>query len=536
MVAPSRSAPVSGQLPEQSKSLPLSVTSLVVHSGRAMQIGIMALTGLLVSVGFALMLRNNSTLSIWTDEAYSLHTATQSLGNVWSESLGLQRQGPVYFLSLATWLKLAPGLWGARLLSTVFVGGAVLFAGLTARDVMPRDRWLYPLLVALCPYTLWAGSEARVYAMSLFLASLSTYLLLRALAQPRPLVYWIGYALTTAFGVIAFYPMALLPVGQVLAAYAVGSREARRSLCIAAGGTILMLLPWVPIAWSQVSQSWLPEWNNLIQPFDAPQQHVSMIGSIVNAAGFMAGSVMRSPIIIDRAPVRLFAILLVLVAGGIAVARGKTAMNPACRFFLLCFGIIASGLILLIVLRPGLIRDRYAVILVVPTMAAIASCVTAIPAERLRTVLVVAWCGLMGVSMISYQRNNQSVQDWRGISTYIAARGQPHEPILVHSADGVLPLKFEMHGSNPVRGIPAEPDLVVYDPGELRVSSVAQVDSALTPLLSGQGTIWLVLNRSLTPRFGTAYVDQFRVASLRTIDSVSAPGLSAYHVQLRSQN
>lgn len=69
-------------------------------------------------------------LNLWVDEAYSLHTSHQPLGQVIVQAMRFEQQPPLYFAVLALWRWISPSVTWARLFSllcttlTVVVGGA----------------------------------------------------------------------------------------------------------------------------------------------------------------------------------------------------------------------------------------------------------------------------------------------------------------------------------------------------------------------------------------------------------------------------
>ena len=81
--------------------------------------GYLFYTFLLIYASFLLILCYK--LSIWEDEAYSLHTTAYSLSEVIGLSYNFEGQPPAYFIILALWRKIDDGIFFARLLSVLFI-------------------------------------------------------------------------------------------------------------------------------------------------------------------------------------------------------------------------------------------------------------------------------------------------------------------------------------------------------------------------------------------------------------------------------
>lgn len=133
---------------------------------------------LIVYAVVAIYLSNE--LNVWEDETYSLHTSSNSIPSVISQSYNFEGQPPVYFILLSLWRLINPGIFFARLFSLLLIAFSALFFHRIVRLISGNDstRWLV-IIFLLNPFTLWAALEIRTYALLIFLSSVSIYYFFR---------------------------------------------------------------------------------------------------------------------------------------------------------------------------------------------------------------------------------------------------------------------------------------------------------------------------------------------------------------------
>lgn len=119
-------------------------------------------------------------LNIWEDEAYSLHTTSNNLSTVISQSYNFEGQPPCYFLILAIWRHINSGIFFARLLSLIFIGFSSYFFYRIVCFILASgsSRWML-IIFLLNPFTVWAGLEIRLYSLVIFLSTILTYYFFR---------------------------------------------------------------------------------------------------------------------------------------------------------------------------------------------------------------------------------------------------------------------------------------------------------------------------------------------------------------------
>lgn len=155
--------------------------------------------------------------SLWYDECWSLRRWQEFLGVPAAEKLSWALEGwPPYDVGMSFWIAAGTDEFLMRLPSAVFgtLTIVVIFA-LGSRLLDPRCGLIASLLLALSPFHVWYSQEARLYALLVLLASLSTLGFVRWL-QDRSSASWWFWTLSTATAVVTFRPAVYLWLIQAL--------------------------------------------------------------------------------------------------------------------------------------------------------------------------------------------------------------------------------------------------------------------------------------------------------------------------------
>ena len=112
------------------------------------------------------------------------------------------------------------------------------------RTVGVRAGLVACALVALSPFLIFYSTEARPYALLVFLGLLSTLALLRAL-DTGGRRWWALYAVCACGVAYTHYTGVFLLVGQFIWAF-IAHPKARRALTVASAAAAIAFIPWVP--------------------------------------------------------------------------------------------------------------------------------------------------------------------------------------------------------------------------------------------------------------------------------------------------
>ncbi len=182
----------------------------------------------------------------WVDEIYALWYVGRPLVEALRIIIQPRHNGPLYFLLLWIWRTLAGDSdFAVRYLSTLASVATVALTWRLARDwFTARTAHLAALVLAMMPFAVYYGQEAKMYALHMALAVFSLLALERALRRDswrRWAVYLVGLnalMYTHYFGAFA-------AAAQALATLVIVWRRprVRRHYLMCLGGMVLFYLP-----------------------------------------------------------------------------------------------------------------------------------------------------------------------------------------------------------------------------------------------------------------------------------------------------
>ncbi len=228
---------------------------------------------IITALSLAIALHALSADSLWGDEIFTAIFANQSLPNVINWTAG-DIHPPLYYLlagnfsrviippgttqlpnQISDWLWRFPSVLFTVLTVAVTYRLARSFACRTGKPGQTQTTAVIALLLlALAPIAVKYAQEARMHALFMFLSALSTWLLFRALAQPRLWTRWLAFALAAAANIYTMYFGFLILTAQ--GAYVLfltlspitPHRKARlASFTAATLLAFLLYLPWWPV-------------------------------------------------------------------------------------------------------------------------------------------------------------------------------------------------------------------------------------------------------------------------------------------------
>ncbi len=218
--------------------------------------------GAMVTVGLVLRFWTRSAL--WLDEALTVNIARLPLKDLHG---ALRRDGapPLYYVLLHFWMQ----LFGTSDLAVRSLSGALSVVTLpvvwlAGRRLGGRSvAWAALLLVATAPFAVYYATEARMYALVMFLTAVGFVTLERARRVRSPLAL-AAVAVTTAALLYsqywALYLVATVALWLLFGAWRSRGEERRRALAalgaVAVG--VLAFVPWVPTFLFQAAHTGTP--------------------------------------------------------------------------------------------------------------------------------------------------------------------------------------------------------------------------------------------------------------------------------------
>jgi 4-amino-4-deoxy-L-arabinose transferase-like glycosyltransferase len=427
--------------------------------------------------------------SLWRDEVDAVIFATRDLDALLSMFSSVGDNGPLFFLGLRLWIGLAgQSEFAIRFPSAVAGVLAVLVTYRLGLELIGREAGLIgAVLMAVSPYHIWYGQEAKMYALISFLAPLSLLVLMRALRGGRRWL-WAGWvALMAAFLYVHLFALVMLVVGLVWLPLLLRSRpRVSWSALAVLGAVVLATLPVV---------RWLAP--AALTPADTGYYPYSL-GEMATILLFNFSMGLRPTA--DVWPVGIFALLL--AAGCAPLIRAPKADGwPHARgvLLLLLYLVVPLLAIWLVSLRRPTFTDRYLIITLPAFCLLMATGVVAISTvlgarlrlgaapsgqgERLATAGLVVLAVVGALPFVWRQTHNIYKADFRGATAFVEAQAAPDDLIIF-----LMPYvqrSFAYYHPQSVRSV---------EPPYTRGMSPLQVDAEMRSRMQGNRRVWLFLS------------------------------------------
>jgi hypothetical protein len=315
---------------------------------------------LIVAVAFALRWIA-AQQSLFGDELFTYAiTAQHSLTGFFGQIANTENNPPIFYLM--SWLTSSFGdpTTLIRLPSVIFGSAAALATyGLGRRTAGRGAGLLAAALIAVLPFAVFYGSEARAYATLMFLAPVSTLTMLRALEDGHRR-WWAAYGVIAAVAVYTHYMAGLVLALQ--AAWALYVRRDRwRAIVLANVVVGLAFLPWFVMLDEVNNTSALPV-IRILEPLTADNVAGNTLRVLFGHPDAGAGQVpgLLSLAILEAAAVVALAALVVAALGRWRrreAAPARRTHPPQVRRELWLFAVLAAGVPLL-VLGFSLVADQ----------------------------------------------------------------------------------------------------------------------------------------------------------------------------------
>lgn len=214
-----------------------------------------------------------SKSSIWHDEGYSLLLAPQTIADIITRT-ARDVHPPLYYIKLHFWLELLGNSEvAARSFSVVCILGAIVFTFLIIRRLFgSASARTAAVFLAVAPFLIRYGQEARMYAMVALLVCLASYLLVLALDRQNSKWLYL-YALIMALAFYThYYAVFMVPVHWLYVASRTRWRNhngkqkkldmLNANWWLANILIVILFAPWLPVAYAQFTRVqggfWIP--------------------------------------------------------------------------------------------------------------------------------------------------------------------------------------------------------------------------------------------------------------------------------------
>lgn len=437
-------------------------------------------------------------LNLWIDEAYSLDTTQLGFWATGQQAITFENQPPLYFMLLSLWRSLGD-FWGvvdraaiawARLFSVFCLALTVVLAFPLARRYCPgiKPGWVAGA-IAFNPYCIWVATDIRTYGFALLLAEVLLLSFFEGYWQAEEgptLTGSLGQSWSRIGGWRVFH--AGMAIASLYTNYFLGS------LLIAQGFVLLVTrrgrLLRIYAAWMLgVSLLFLPMLFELVAHLAGQGSGMDLeTDSTAQALRKMLGRSLLylwpSEFLSDR-----FGWMSSLRYGGLL---GVGAIAIACRkrlsemqlvlvtLVLVCF---VSLTFVLDVTENATLAARYSYPLFLPILLLLFSCFSLLPRRGQRKALW-TWGAIAlicyGGTLLHQYPGFAKDGDWSRVARFIQTNETTEQPVVVFSAEGILPLKYYYDGVNPLVSLPEQSFGEEYNLRRFVIRDEAQIRQVLT--------------------------------------------------------
>ncbi|MBZ0297289.1 MAG: glycosyltransferase family 39 protein [Anaerolineae bacterium] len=432
-----------------------------------------ALPLLILLIGFALRLALYNYHGLEGDDSFSLALSRDDTGDLLAglARLELDIHPPLHFLALKAWTAIAgDSLLALRLMNILadVLTGALLMR-LTGRTLSRRAALLAGLFWLASPLLIYATYLVRMYT----LLALFTTAGAACLAEARYGSRGLWYAGAAACGLLAAGSHVIggvVLVALALAMLAEWMMSQRRFSMLAAGAAAfalagLLYLPYAASVWALYRSG---------RPLGAEISEASF------NEPFSALAAILSTLLTHRLAISVsigLLLVIVLVAGSLLLWRrwhGQILPLLVLAWLML---LSMSGLAWL----AGMYKARYLTPLVPLLLALLAGILAALLSRYRRLPLLLALLVVgIGFGGLVNDLDRNFRDDWVAAAAFIEQHERPGDAVIVIPDWGQEAFNYHYHGTAPVTGVFPQ------------VSAAVDLDSTLTPLISGHDRVWLV--------------------------------------------
>jgi uncharacterized membrane protein len=474
----------------------------------------MATWGVLLAltlVAFLLRASHLDAQSLWRDEVDVIRFAHWPWSRLIQSLTQTKDNGPLYYVLMRGWLALTgDSEFGLRFLS---VCASVLTVPLIwrvgRRLTGERAAWMVTLLVAVSPYMVWYGQDAKMYALVGALTLLAMTCQLEALATGRRR-WWAGFVVAASSSLYSHLLSALMiPVyAAVFPLTWPHGRRRWRGWLVSLG---LLTLPYVPLAIWQLplvlntygtGHPFYPIHEVLASLFNLYARGVALVGGWVVVAAFV------------------FAVL-----SGVFSSQGEGRFESGgtrSRLFLLWWLFLPIVLIYLISLRAPVFEPRY-LIFVAPAFYLLAALGVVVLSRLSRIAAGLSLAVILSFSLLGVwiQATTPIKSDFRAAAAYVMTHRRGNAPIM-----------FQMPYVRDTFDYYFDGDYVALEgPWTNDGKTEAQVGAEMSLLLENYADVWLVASESWlwdSRDLARTWLDQHT----RLTDAASFALVNVYHYDL----
>jgi len=435
----------------------------------------------LTLVSAALRLYRLPDKSIWYDEAFSISLGQLPMLDLLQAVIRLDPHPPLYYALLHFWLRIGSDPFVVRLPSALL--GALTIPLLYATGVRLVSRpaaFLAAALLTVAPFHVYWDQQARMYALLGFLCLGSTFFLVRALQDRRP-IDGVAHAICAVAALYVqtgalFYLTAQAAATGMLLWRSVPARAAARLWIASQVAVVLLFVPWLPAMAYQSAIYGDPGYA---------RTSLAALEGLVRDLVFAWVPFWRLP------PTLAGPLVALLVIGVLAIsARGLWAVRHGSGRLLGVLAVGPFGLLALVCCWQGILLPKSLLPATLPLYLLLSLGLLAVR----RVWFVAGLLALVGLSLVGVARlySLGPEEDWRGAVAYLAEASQPGDLILVDTSAGLMPLNYYLERE----GLPRAVHGVPFRFWSARPPSLTEEDyEQAEDLIRARSDFWLLVFR-----------------------------------------
>ncbi len=442
------------------------------------------------------MLVLGSSLNLWIDELYTLHSTASGPLDSFKAAITFEQQPPLYFMALSAWRSISMSDVFARCFSiacaVATLGILYRFARLHFSSFRPA---IFLALVAMNPFFIWTALEIRTYAPILTetaIIATSFYDGFFMARLNRRAIY--VFALTSVAGLYTQYYMGFIVVGCALSVLIL-KRDRIASLVIAIAPFLVACIPAGAVAlWQahQIDHASVREVANVkgliatVQTFLFPRDWAERefdVGAMPKIAYtiFVASCAIR--------PIQ-------------ELKRFKPSLEA--RAFIVIATTITVLFLALVLLHTEIYFPRHVAALYVPLVLAAFAFIAPIcrRSPSYKWSLISGYVLLAVISLIFVYRPLAKHGDWQRVGKYLEQHTAAGDVVDVFDAEMAIAVGHYYRGPAAVEPIPVAPFFDHWDIGPYKITSLGAVRQAFDRV-PPSGRRWLVINPYPCPQVET---------------------------------
>lgn len=447
-------------------------------------------------------------LNLWIDEASSLETSGKSLFYAVRQAFAYELQAPVYFALLNLWRIPSDGIFHARLFSVVCTILMLVVVVGIVRRYLPKlhPAWLIAVL-AVHPFTIWAATEIRVYALVLLLSAVLFRLFFDGFlaSSPQHHARW-GYYAVALLSLYTYYFLGFLLIAQgctLLVRRRWSELRAFVSGMLMVGVCIVPLLVLIP---------------NQVTGYNGGAHRLQNLKTGLQLLSWRLQELLLPAKWSLFAPWSVWILIgfgaLVLVLVGRHFRR--LVVSFQITIWLITVVIALCLLAAYTVTDTAFLESRHTTVLFLPVTLSLFAYVATVPHRK----AVVGWVLISvffgGTSLVASYSSPAKTGDWARVAAYLMAEEKIDQPILVFQPLSAVPLACYYKGVNPLLPIP-QPEAFrsFHDPDSL-LKDEKQIEAVLGQISGGKDSIWLVtdelcwsINLDLNCKILEAFIEKY---------------------------